>query len=558
MLKSQPNSTARYLAATHASGDPLGEPAADLRDWLATAGDRPLNEIVEALQLDQVHRWRKGQRVPAETYLQLCPALRDISEFALDLIVGEFALREELGESPTRAEYLWRFPQYEAALAQQFELDEALARNARMAVPPALAGCVDSSSANGVAMASPWPRVPGYEIERELGRGAMGVVYQARQVRLNRPCALKMVLAWEQAGVDSAVRFLAEAETVARLQHPNIVQIHAYGEHGGRPYLELEYVAGGSLAERLSGTPQPPRDAARLVETLARGLDEAHRLGIVHRDLKPANILLASNGPEPLVSPASSNGARLANCIPKIADFGLAKSMQVDAGLTQTQAIMGSPSYMAPEQAEGRARDVGPPADIYALGAVFYELLTGRPPFKAPTVLATLQQVKSAEPVAPRQLQPGVPRDLDTICLKCLAKEPGRRYASARELALDLRRFLDDRPILARRVSLWERTRRWARRNRAVAASLVTIGLLLVVAALGATVEAARFRRLADEKERQRASAFRHLYLADMRVAHQDLEAGQIVRLHDLLGKYLPKSGEPDVRGWEWYYLLSL
>ena len=236
------------------------------------------------------------------------------------------------------------------------------------------------------------PEVPGYEILGELGRGGMGVVYKARQCRLNRVVALKMILAGDYAGPDAVERIMAEAEIVARLQHPNIVQIYAIGDCDGRPYVELEYVGGGSLADRLDGTPWPPRAAARLVESLALAMAEAHRMGIIHRDLKPANILMTDDG------------------TPKITDFGLAKSIENNAGLTRTESILGSPRYMAPEQAEGHTREVGPAADVYALGTNLYELLTGRPPFVAPTILATLDLVKNAEPVAPEAIaaRPGL------------------------------------------------------------------------------------------------------------------------------------------------------
>ena len=244
----------------------------------------------------------------------------------------------------------------------------------------------------------------------------MGVVYKARQLRLNRIVALKMILAGDHASPEAGVRFLAEAESVARLHHPHIVQIFAFGDCDGRPYFEMEYVAGGCLSDRLDGTPRPPRDAARLVEILARAIHEAHRLGIVHRDLKPANILLTADG------------------VPKIADFGLAKWLDVETGLTRTQLIVGSPSYMAPEQAGQSSTPIGPAADVYSLGAILYELLTGRPPFQAATVLETLEQVRSDEPIPPSRLRPKLPRDLVTICLKCLEKEPARRYASSIEL----------------------------------------------------------------------------------------------------------------------------
>jgi len=304
------------------------------------------------------------------------------------------------------------------------------------------------------------PTVSGYEILGELGRGGMGVVYRARQILLNRPCVLKMILAGAHACDEATVRFQAEAEAVARLQHPNIVQIHNIGQADGLPFFELEYIDGGSLDRRLDGTPWPAKRAATLVEALALGVAEAHRLGIVHRDLKPGNILLMADG------------------TPKITDFGLAKSLTTDSGLTATDSIMGSPSYMAPEQAEGKTKHVGVLADVYALGAILYELLTGRPPFRGASVLETLEQVKTTEPVPPSRLVPRLPRDVQTIALKCLQKEPGKRYDSAAALAEDLRRFHGGEPIVARPVPPWERAWRWCGRHPAPASLTATIVLV--------------------------------------------------------------------------------
>jgi eukaryotic-like serine/threonine-protein kinase len=313
------------------------------------------------------------------------------------------------------------------------------------------------------------PAIAGYEVLSELGRGGMGVVYLARQFRLNRLVALKMVLAGSHAAASDLVRFLAEAEAAAQLQHPNIAQIHEVGSHGGLPFISLEYVDGGTLAQKLKGTPLPPRQAAGLTAALGRAVQYAHQHGVVHRDLKPANILLTEDG------------------TPKISDFGVAKRSAAGAGMTQTGAILGTPSYMAPEQAEGK-RDVGPAADVYALGAILYELLTGRPPFKGPTPLDTVLQVMKDEPVPPRRLQPKAPRDLETICLKCLQKDPRKRYASAAALADDLDRFLADRPILARPVGRPERAWRWCRRNPVVAglATILAVGALAALCFLSA------------------------------------------------------------------------
>jgi outer membrane protein assembly factor BamB len=306
------------------------------------------------------------------------------------------------------------------------------------------------------------PRVAGYEILGELGRGGMGVVYKANQTKLNRQVALKMILAGGHASDDERRRFFTEAEAVARLQHPGIVQIHEIGEADGHPFFSLEFCPGGSLAGKLNGTPLPPKEAARLVETLARAVQAAHEAGVVHRDLKPANVLLAADG------------------TPKITDFGLAKKLGDAAGPTASGAVMGTPSYMAPEQAGGKSEEIGPAADVYALGAVLYECLTGRPPFKAATAFDTVLQVIGEEPVPPRILQHKVPRDLETVCLKCLRKEPAQRYISAKTLADDLCRFLQDEPIHARRPGLAERGSRWLRKQRR--------GVVLALATAAASV----------------------------------------------------------------------
>jgi tetratricopeptide (TPR) repeat protein len=313
--------------------------------------------------------------------------------------------------------------------------------------------------------------VEGYELLGVLGRGGAGVVYKARQVALDRLVALKVLATGIHAGPDELARFRGEAEAVARLQHPNIVQIYDVGDTSGRPYLALEFMAGGSLAAKLADKPQPAREAAEMVRTLARAVHHAHVNHILHRDLKPGNVLLAADG------------------TPKVADFGLAKRLDLDtvaqARLTPTGAIVGTPSYMASEQASGVAKHLGPSVDIYALGAILYEMLTGRPPFLGETLTDTLYQVLDMEPIAPRRLNPVVPRDLETICLRCLQKRPASRYASAAALADDLERFLDGRPILARPVGRIERAIKWARRRPAQAALLAVSTLALLLGAAG-------------------------------------------------------------------------
>ena len=278
-----------------------------------------------------------------------------------------------------------------------------------------------------------------YEIIREIARGGMGVVFQARQVSLNRPVALKMILAGQLADDTDVKRFYTEAEAAANLDHPGIVPIFEVGQHEGQHYFSMGFVEGQSLSQRLAEGPLPAREAAELIRRVSEAIEYAHQRGVIHRDLKPANILLDQNGN------------------PRVTDFGLAKKVEGDSGLTGSGQIMGTPSYMPPEQAGGGRGEVGPAADVYALGATLYALVTGRPPFQAATAMDTVIQVISDEPVPPRRLNASVPLDLETICLKCLEKEPGKRYASASNLADDLGRYLAGEPILARRVTAWER-----------------------------------------------------------------------------------------------------
>jgi serine/threonine protein kinase len=308
---------------------------------------------------------------------------------------------------------------------------------------------------------APQPIVAGYEILGVLGRGGMGVVYRAHHQALKRVVALKMISAGSHAAPEHLARFRLEAECVARLQHPHVVQIYDVGEANGLPYCALEYVHGGSLAQQLAGTPMPVEQAATIVETLARAMHVVHEAGVIHRDLKPANVLLAADG------------------TPKITDFGLARNTD-EAGQTQSGTVMGTPSYMAPEQAQGKVEAVGRASDVYALGAILYECLTGRPPFRAATALDTLHQVLHDDPVPPRQLQRKLPHDIETICLKCLHKAPDKRYSNARALAEELRRFLNREPILARPVGRLESVWLWAKRKPLLAGLTTAAALLLL------------------------------------------------------------------------------
>lgn len=308
-----------------------------------------------------------------------------------------------------------------------------------------------------------------YDILAELGRGGMGVVYKAFDRKLGRLVALKVILSGGHASSTERQRFQFEVEAAARLQHPNIAQVYEVGENNGQPYMAMEYCAGGTLDAQLRDQPQPAREVAQMVATLADALHHAHEAGIVHRDIKPANVLLGADGS------------------PKVVDFGLAKRLDGSGGVTQTGAIMGSLGYMAPEQAAGRTRDANPATDVYSLGAVIYKMLTGRPPFHGLTDLETINSIVARDPVSIRSLQPRVPMDLVTICHKCLEKNPARRYATAAELAADLRRYLAHLPIKARPLGPLERSWRWVRRHPGlsllIGAGLTT--LILVAGCLG-------------------------------------------------------------------------
>ncbi|MFO0805832.1 MAG: WD40 repeat domain-containing serine/threonine-protein kinase [Gemmataceae bacterium] len=403
------------------------------------------------------------------------------------------------------------------------------------------------------------PEIPGYELIRILGRGGMGLVYQARQLATNRTVAVKLMLAGELAGEAARQRFRLETEATAKLSHPHIVQLYEAGDAGGRAFFSCEFMAGGSLASKLDGTPWDGIRAAKLVLPLARAVADAHAAGVVHRDLKPANVLLGADG------------------TPKVADFGLAKTLDSDSN-THTGAILGTPSYMPPEQAGG-AKAVGPAADVYSLGAILYELVTGRPPFKGADFVSTIDQVRTQEPVAPRILQHKLPRDVETIALKCLQKEPAKRYESATALADDLQRFLDGRPIAARPVGGIERAWRWAKRAPAVAALLLLTFLLFTTGTavsvyFAVNADAARDRAEAREKDAtdakrdadarsaellaEKESADHLLYISQMNHAQFAANDLRTARLTELLDLTRPAPGKKDHRNWEWHYLHRL
>jgi serine/threonine-protein kinase len=460
----------------------------------AVPGTFSLGGLAALLHEELHRRWVKGERPAVEEYLQRYPQLHANRDLVLALVLQEVLLRRQGGEQPSVEELAARFPDLAEPLRGALRMERFLlsalpaAADIRpLAFAPATVAPQQPQEATGphantgeapptrldvaASRDTPGPLVcvPGYQVQGVLGKGGMGIVYKAEQTKLRRLVALKMILHAEYAGVDERRRFQAEAEAVAQLQHPNVVQVHEVGEHNGLPYFSLEFCSGGSLEKQLDGTPWEPKRAAALVQTLAQAMHAAHQAGLVHRDLKPGNVLLTADG------------------TPKITDFGLVKRLDVQ-GNTQTGAVVGTPSYVAPEQACGKHKEVGPAADVYALGAILYELLTGRPPFQAATVMDTLLQVMEQEPVSPRSLNGQIDRDLETVCLKCLEKSPAKRYQSARELADDLDRYLAGEPTVARPTAEHDLWVKWTLRKPQLAGAAFVLmlagGIVLATAAL--------------------------------------------------------------------------
>lgn len=540
-------------------------------------------------------RVRTGMYHASESVLADNPDLADRGEFALELIYTEFVTLDELGRRPDPAELYDRFPAWQDRLrrllsvhdlfgvdgpGEEVGIDEAT-ETARDPAPTR-----GSSSVSSVECLADHPRRIGpYEVLEEIGRGGMGIVYRARHLELDRIVALKMISP-SQNDRNHRLRFRREAESAARLQHPNIVQVYEVGEENGVSYLAMEYVAGGSLEERLNGPPLSERQAVELTATLAKAMQVAHDLGVVHRDLKPGNVLLQDKAKEvpagdvhgsrtahtapamqtPATSSSSACITREPALMPKISDFGLAKrSWEHAQQKTRTGAILGTPAYMAPEQATGSAGDVGPAADVYALGAILYESLTGRPPFHAISLLETLEQVRVQEPIPPTRLRPSISRDIETICLKCLEKRPSARYASADALADDLDRFLSGRPITARPTGPVERTYKWAKRRPALASltaavlCVAAIGFAAVVwqwrqvekqhAAIQNALNAVQSARRDEQRQREKLSA--SAYFHKISLAHREFIDGDLARATQLF----EDSRDDPHRGWEYDYL---
>jgi len=404
----------------------------------------------------------------------------------------------------------------------------------------------------------PSPLVPcfgDYEMLEEIGRGGMGVVYKARQVSLDRIVALKMLLFGPQTSPELAHRFRTEAVLAAGMHHPNIVAIHEVGVHEGHQFYVMDYVEGRSLARLVGHQPLPARRAARYLKTIAETIHYAHERGILHRDLKPSNVLIDANDQ------------------PRVTDFGLAKRFEGDSQVTVTGQVLGSPHYIPPEQALGKRGKVSRQSDVYALGAMLYHLLTGRPPFQGETIAETLQQVLNTEPLSPRLLNAGVPPDLETICLKSLEKEAPRRYATAQALAEELGRFLENKPIQARPVSAVGKAWKWCRRRPAMAGMSAALALTVALGLTGVLWQwhQARQNARAELRQRERAEDSERLarqsaYAADMHTAQLALERNNRPLAVSLLNKYRPtgkaesgrQKAETDLRGWEWRYLWQL
>jgi WD40 repeat protein/tRNA A-37 threonylcarbamoyl transferase component Bud32 len=439
-----------------------------------------------------------------------------------------------------------RHPSFAAELADLVAARREVGAALRME-PPTKAAPANTRTPGAAA---PLGMLGDYELLEELGQGGMGRVYKAWQRRLGRVVALKVIRAGALATEAERLRFRTEADAAARLDHPNIVPVFEVGEHDGVPYIAARYVEGGPLSRHLERFADDPRAAAGLIAALARAVHHAHERGVLHRDLKPGNILLERRG--------GDAGA----LVPHVADFGLARLLDQDSGLTQTGELLGTPSYMAPEQASGGSAAITTATDVYGLGAILYVLLTGRPPFPGRTTLETLQQVKGSEPESPRRLNPKVDRDLATICLTCLAKDPRRRYVSAQALAEDLENWLGHRPIAARPAGARERLAKWVWRHPATAA-FAGLWALIILGVLGGSVWHGHVlgEALADSDRLRQEGLVReaHLrdlvYVADMRLAKEAWDTGDLPHLAELLDRQRPAEGEIDRRGFEWYWL---
>ena len=460
-----------------------------------------MNENEELLRqseyLDQfISSWRSLQEPRIENFqrrLREGDGCNDVflTRLLVELVEADFRLRMEAGERPHESEYASRFPEAADSIAARLAATVDVVPDGlstKTGAPPSQLGAaqlqIQSDRERNPAALQHGSRFGDYEIIDEIARGGMGVVYKARQIKLNRTVAVKMILSGQLASEADVKRFYSEAESAAKLDHPGIVPIFEVGQHAGQHYFSMGFVDGESLSARIARGPLSPRDAAELTKKITEAVAYAHEQGIIHRDLKPHNVLLTVDGE------------------PKVTDFGLAAQVEGEHELTTTGQILGTPGYMPPEQAQGRINDIGPESDLYSLGGVLYCLLTGRPPFQMPTMLETIKHVIESPPVSPRSLNPAIDRDLETICLKCLEKDKVNRFRSARDLTDELQRYLNGEPIRSRPVGLATRGWRWCRRNplgTSLAAALLVV-LLTVVVAISFGRSASEARQVANLK----------------------------------------------------------
>ena len=526
----------------------------ELGEFVAGHDSVPVRVLADLVLVDQRFGWDTGRAKSVEDYLRLFPALAANRETLGDLIYGEYRCRERAGERPQIEDFARRFPEFAVELRRQLEI--------------ASWGAVETQSIgfDEIRTADEVPRFPRdfgpYELLSVLGRGGMATVYRARHRELDREVALKVVRDGSDASPSRRQRFENEARAISRLNHPQIVPIYEIGDCGGDRYFTSKLYARGSLSQRIDEFRGQPRKSAAMVERIARGVHYAHEHGILHRDLKPQNILLEDDG------------------TPVVGDFGLAMSLANDSQLTRTGEILGTLNYLAPECLSGDRTQVGVATDVYGLGAILYQLLTGQPPFAGDRQVEVLDALRRHDPVAPRQRDPSVPADLDTICRKALAKQPGRRYASAAGLADDLRCFLEGRPISARPVGRWERSRLWTKAHPALAALAATVMLsllgfisVLMVANLrqsdlnrrlqtaleSSQAATAAAKSAQSQAEVARQEALRHaatsdelLYAAQVHRANQLEQVGDVEQALILLNRWIPAKGESDRRGVEW------
>ena len=499
----------------------------------------------------------QGVELPCELLFGRYSNLAENRDWVLEHIYLEYVLRQERGQSPTIAEFQRRFPSFHRDIAMLFQVDSVIGVSETVdchSTQGTLGESIDlKSDTEAIRVSRKLGRIGDYELHEVIGRGGMGIVFRGTQPRLGRAVAVKTIDA--MASLDGSIvsRFLAEATLAGRLQHPNIVLIYEVGSQADIPFFSMELVTGGTLAHATSERPLQPKVAAKLVATLARAVEYAHSQGIVHRDLKPANVLLAPSMHNdaidlcPVDSMSGSAESRPSERYePKIADFGLAKYLGSDGNHTITGSLIGTPSYMSPEQVDSTLGEAGPACDIYALGAILYDVLVGRPPFHAATVIETMRQVRDDEPFSPRRLQPKIPNDLETICMTCLRKEPERRYVSAQSLADDLGRFLSGEPILARCTGPLERTIKWTRRHP----SLATLMASVLIAVISVTWLWLRAERMRDLEQAARQRGERLLYVRDFSLAHFEYQSHNVERCREILN-----SSRQEFRNWEWHYL---